>query len=172
MLTRIRALAPPGRAADLDLAVDLAAGPTKTHSLASVRVAHETARLELHVLFGGHQAVLTTPGGRCSELVAAQPGHTAGLPETLAQEPWAGLHYTFKSSVQQLSSWEFSYAIFRLHTDLDGRPGAILGMFDGDGGDVIALRSDRVPAGIRWSAWHAFPATGELVSTRATVDWS
>lgn len=172
MLTRIRAQAPPGRAADLDLAFDHAFGPKKAHSLASIRVAHGNARLELHVLFGSHQAVLTTPGGRCSELVAARPGHGGGLPETLTQAPWPGLRYTFRSSVQQLSSWEFSYAIFRLRTDLDSRPGAILGTFDGDGGDAIGLRADRVPAGIRWSAWHAFPAAGELVSTRTTVDWA
>ncbi|BCB77596.1 DUF2617 family protein [Phytohabitans flavus] len=108
--------------------------------------------LELRLLGASHQVVWTAAGGaRCVETVACLPGREPHLPSTLDS---AG--YRFESTVEEID------AASALWAELAADPQALVGVFPGDPNAVTALRAD--PQG--WRTWHAYPQTGELVTTR------
>jgi len=152
------------RAADLGWSL----GGEPREALALLRVAHGPALLELRVLGASHQAVLDTPAGRCSEVVACLPGGPAGLPAEAIEE-LPGLRYAFRAQVWQLTGRQLAAAVARLRTDLGGHERAMLGVFPGADDAVTGLRADPMPIGIGWSTWHAYPQTAEMVVTRTRV---
>jgi hypothetical protein len=161
MLASITAAYSDTRAADLSWSIGEAPRPV----LASMRVAYGPIRLDLCVLGASHQAVLDTPLGRCSEIVACRPGAPGGLPAEVVQE-LPGMRYTFRAQVRQLSRTDFAAAVTRLRTGLRGHPRAMLGVFPGVVDAVTALQADDGRGGIGWRTWHAYPQTSELVVTR------
>lgn len=106
--------------------------------------------LELRLLGASHQVVWTAADGeRCVETVACLPGHDPHLPSTMD-----GAGYRFESTVERLGPpiWD----------ELAADPRALVGVFPGDPNAVTALRAE----GRGWRTWHAYPQTGELVTTR------
>jgi hypothetical protein len=107
--------------------------------------------LELRLLGASHQVVWTTVDGeRCVETVACLPGREPHLPSTMDSPG-----YAFASGVEPLSMaprWR----------ELAADPHALVGVFPGVPDAVTALRVDEGG----WRTWHAYPQTGELVTTR------
>lgn len=107
--------------------------------------------LELRLLGASHQVVCTTvEGTRLVETVACLPGHDPHLPPTVD-----GIGYRFESAVEPLDaapSWR----------ELAADPRALVGVFPGDPNAVTALLAEERG----WRTWHAYPQTGELVTTR------
>jgi hypothetical protein len=149
-----------------DLGWSLGGGPRD--ALALLQVAYGSALLELRVLGASHQAVLDTPAGRCSEVVACLPGAASGLPAEAIEE-LPGLRYAFRAQVWQLTRRQLAAAVARLCSELGGHARAVLGVFPGVPDAVTGLRADPMPTGIGWSTWHAYPQTAELVVTRTRV---
>ncbi|MFC0527545.1 DUF2617 family protein [Phytohabitans kaempferiae] len=107
--------------------------------------------LELRLLGASHQVVWTAADGtRLVETVACLPGHDAHLPSTVDDQG-----YAFTSTVEALEAAP-------LWRELADDPRALVGVFPGDPDAVTALRA--VDGG--WRTWHAYPQTGELVTTR------
>jgi hypothetical protein len=129
------------------------------------RVASPEGDLDLRVLGASHQAVLDTPVGRCSEIVACRPGAPAGLPAEVVEE-LPGLRYTFRARVRQLSAEELAAAAARLRARLCGHLRAIVGVFPGNTDALTALQAEPERGGIGWRTWHVYPQTGELVLTK------
>jgi hypothetical protein len=107
--------------------------------------------LELRLLGASHQVVWTrVDGERLVETVACLPGRDPHLPPSVD-----GAAYRFESTVERLGtapSWR----------ELAADPRALVGVFPGDPDAVTALRAeDR-----GWRTWHAYPQSGELVTTR------
>jgi hypothetical protein len=107
--------------------------------------------LELRLLGASHQVVWTAAGGeRLVETVACLPGRDPHLPSSMD-----GAGYRFESTVEPLGAappWQ----------ELAADPHALVGVFPGDPNAVTALRAEERG----WRTWHAYPQTGELVTTR------
>lgn len=107
--------------------------------------------LELRLLGASHQVVWTTVDGeRLVETVACLPGRDPHLPPAMD-----GPGYAFTSRVEPL-------AHAPLWRDLAADPRALVGLFPGDPDAVTALRAEERG----WRTWHAYPQTGELVTTQ------
>ncbi|MFX0593148.1 DUF2617 family protein [Melissospora conviva] len=152
-------------AADLSLALD---GPEQPalHVLECRLPGGATAVLRL--LGASHQVLLRAGDRRISETVACLPGRTPQLPEQ------AGGHdgrYAFRAEVFRLDRAGLGARIAELRSTLDDDPYALVGVFPGDPDAVTALRLAPVDDGaVRWQTWHAYPQTGELVTTSTTVN--
>jgi hypothetical protein len=109
------------------------------------------ALIELRLLGASHQVVWTTVDGeRCVETVACVPGQDPHLPSTMDRHG-----YAFASTVESLDRAP-------LWRELAADPHALVGVFPGDPNAVTALRAEERG----WRTWHAYPQTGELVTTR------
>lgn len=143
-------------AARLRWALGLEAQPAL--AVRSVRVGH--VRLDLRVLGASHQVMVRREGSSMlSETVACGLPGAAGLPDHLESDG-----YRFTSHVELLDADDLRRRIRGLGDDLAGQPGAIVAAFPGDAHAVTAIAVDaRLPLG--WRTWHAYPQTGELVTT-------
>lgn len=157
------------------------------------------ARVELRVLGASHQVVVTPeptdaalipPGSSPAngpvkadgapmtkdlaadaplvETVACLPGLPGGLPSS-AERPHMG-GYRFDSSVEFLSHTELTHRVNRLHREVTGSPSGLLVTFPGDHLAITALHLT-LGSGeqLHWRTWHAYPQSGELVTTMSTV---
>ncbi|MDQ7903828.1 DUF2617 family protein [Phytohabitans sp. ZYX-F-186] len=107
--------------------------------------------LELRLLGASHQVLWTTVDGeRSVETVACLPGRDPHLPSAMDSPG-----YRFESTVGQLPAEP-------LWRELAADPRALVGVFPGDPNAVTALRAQERG----WCTWHAYPQTGELVTTR------
>lgn len=124
-------------------------------------------RVELRVLGASHQVVVApeSAGRSLVETVACLPGLPGGLPGR-AERPGG---YRFDSLVENLSREDLTRRVSRLHREVGDAPGGLLVAFPGDDLAVTALhlRLDGEP--LRWRTWHAYPQSGELVTTTSTV---
>jgi hypothetical protein len=128
------------------------------------------ARVELRVLGASHQVVVTPESGEGAlvETVACLPGLPGGLPGR-AERPERG-GYRFDSLVESLTRDELSRRVEGLHREVADSAGGLLVAFPGDPLAVTALHL-AAPGGnpLRWRTWHAYPQTGELVTTTSTM---
>ncbi|MFE3458719.1 DUF2617 family protein [Nocardiopsis aegyptia] len=130
------------------------------------------ARVELRVLGASHQVVVRpeSDGGALVETVACLPGLPGGLPDS-ADRPLRGVgDYRFDSLVESLSRDALARRVDRLHREVADSPGGLLVAFPGDPLSVTALHLAPDSVGdLHWRTWHAYPQSGELVTTTAHV---
>ncbi|MBB6121055.1 DUF2617 family protein [Nocardiopsis algeriensis] len=137
--------------------------------LAVRTVRHAGARIELRVLGASHQVLVQAPGGELLETVACLPGVEGGLPGG-AERPLPGAgSYRFSSEVEHLSRAELARRVERIRREADDRPHALLASFPGDELAVTGLHLLPGRGSLRWRTWHAYPQSGELVTTASTV---
>ncbi|MFV2196266.1 DUF2617 family protein [Nocardiopsis sp. LOL_012] len=137
--------------------------------LATRSVGAHGPRTELRVLGASHQVVVESPAGTLVETVACLPGVDGRLPAVTERSVAAG-GYRFRSSVETLSPGELHRRVGRLHDEVTDAPGGLLVSFPGDRLAVTALHLTRGDGGpLTWRTWHAYPQSGELVSTASTV---
>ncbi|MFD3684671.1 DUF2617 family protein [Nocardiopsis sp. NPDC058631] len=145
-------------------------GHPLTDALAARSLTATGVRVELRVLGASHQVVVTPESGvgALVETVACLPGLPGGLPGR-AERPEQG-GYRFDSLVESLTRDELSRRVERLHREVADSQGGLLVAFPGDPLAVTALHlasSGGDP--LRWRTWHAYPQTGELVTTTSTM---
>lgn len=118
--------------------------------------------LALRILGASHQ-VLVRHGERVlvSETVACGLPDADALPERVESGG-----YLITSRVERLHGAQLRRAVADLLAVLDEDPCAVVGGFPGDPDAVTALVADEPTAGtVSWRTWHAYPQTGELVTT-------
>ncbi len=158
------------RAADLSLAFGLDRLP----ALGTHRVELPGASVELRVLGASHQVVLDIDGLEWSETVACLPDRAGALP-TREQSRVGDLVSRFSARCVRLPPAELAARIRALRRHGEGHPHALVGTFPGSPLAVTAMVVDpvdpAVPLGppIGWWSWHAYPQTGELVTTRSVL---
>ncbi|WP_159941501.1 MULTISPECIES: DUF2617 family protein [unclassified Nocardiopsis] len=130
------------------------------------------ARVELRVLGASHQVALTPEAAAPAadtplvETVACLPGLPGGLPDRAERSG----RYRFTSLVERLSRTALTRRVDRLRREVADSPDGLLVAFPGDPLAVTALSLSRDRAGrTRWRTWHAYPQSGELVTTSSTV---
>lgn len=164
------------RAGDLSFALGLDPQPA-LHVLDVPDIAGPGTRLQLRLLGASHQVLLSTPGGRISETVACLPGRDAALPGRDAA--LMGRDTALPGRVQRSLTGHG----YRFAAELTAAPGAardpawdsdahtLIGVFPGGPDAFTMLRAE--PPGrpdlVRWTTWHSYPQTGELVRTSTTV---
>lgn len=128
------------------------------------------AVVELRVLGASHQAVVRSSGGELVETVACLPGVGGGLPEQGEPTATAAGRYLFSSTVHTLSHTDLTRRVEDLHREVADAPGGLLVTFPGDPLAVTALHLSPDTGGpVRWTTWHVYPQSGELVTTAATL---
>jgi Protein of unknown function DUF2617 len=143
-------------------------GPACHQALAEVPVALPGGALDLRLLGGSHQVLLSLDGTRCSEVVACGSG-VPGLPAAI-RRTLPGLRYRFRSAVSVLSAAALAAEVERLLARLADDPAALVGEFPGSRHAVTALLAEPRADGVTWRTWHAYPQSGELVTTVTDVD--
>lgn len=126
--------------------------------------------VELRVLGASHQVVLRSGSGELVETVACLPGVPGGLPGN-AEHPLPGVgDYRFDSVIESSSRTDLSRRVEEIQQETSDSPGGLLVAFPGDPLAVTALHltsgSGSFP---RWRTWHAYPQSGELVTTTTTL---
>ncbi|SHK52829.1 Protein of unknown function DUF2617 [Nocardiopsis flavescens] len=129
--------------------------------------------VELRVLGASHQVAVASADGALVETVACLPGVDGALPGS-AERPHGGGRYRFDSQVETLTRTELARRVDHLHREVADDPGGLLVAFPGDPLAVTALHlnldgacGDGGP--LHWRTWHAYPQSGELVTTHSTV---
>lgn len=123
--------------------------------------------VELRVLGASHQVVVTAAEGVLVETVACLPGVDGALPGS-AERPAA--RYRFDSRVETLDRAVLARRVGHLHREVADAPGGLLVAFPGDPLAVTALCLTPGDGGpLHWRTWHAYPQSGELVTTHSTV---
>lgn len=158
------------RAADLSLAYGLPALP----ALGEHRIELPGGSVALRVLGSSHQVVLELGGQRWSETVACLPDHTRELPEhdEVTDGRLAG---TFGARCERLTPAELATRVAAVRQRCDPDPHALVGTypgataFPGATEAITALRVAGAGGAVRWWTWHAYPQSGELVSTASVV---
>lgn len=153
------------RAADLSLAYGLAPLP----ALSTHLVALPGARIELRVLGASHQVVAQIGAARWSETVACLPDRAGRLPahDQVASGP---LRCRFRAGCRRLSSARLTEQVRAVARRCEQHPRALVGTFPGSPLAITALLVDHhVPGELRWRSWHAYPQSGELVTTASVV---
>ncbi|WP_116248257.1 DUF2617 family protein [Nocardiopsis sp. FIRDI 009] len=140
--------------------------------LAARTVERPGLRVQLRVLGASHQVVVERESGNGTaplvETVACLPGFTGGLPGDAVLPSWGLGDYRFTSTVETLAANGLSRRIDRLRAEVADSPGGLYVTFPGDPLAVTALHlAPESPLG--WRTWHAYPQSGELVSTAATI---
>lgn len=130
-------------------------------------------QLELRLLGASHQVLVHGDGALlCSETVACDLPGAEPLPTTARSEhPHSG-SYEFSSQVQLLDADALVAAVDELERDLDGRDDILVGRFPGVPHATTALAVDVLTRRLlAWRTWHAYPQTGELVTTRSRLTY-
>jgi len=128
--------------------------------------------LELQLLGASHCAVLTAGGEQLVETVAGQAygGQGEALPRH-CERVAGSLRYRFESRVQRHSPADLSALAGRLHEGAPGRTDRLAGAFPGADDALTVLDGATRPGRARWSTWHLYPNTGEVVRTVTRVSW-
>jgi hypothetical protein len=148
------------RAAGLALALDVAPQP----ALGTLVVPLGPLTLELRILGASHQVVARGEDVWLTETVACVPGRQGALPAR-ADAAVGGLRHRFTSTIETLDGPALAAraAAIRARAEADRR--ALAGVFPGAPGALTAI----VLEDDGWQTWHAYPQTGELVTTRTAV---
>jgi hypothetical protein len=153
------------RATDLSLTYGL----TPLPALTVHQVVLSGARLELRVLGASHQVVLEIGGIGWSETLACLPDRPGGLPAHHVVDS-GPLRSWFRASCLRPSTTRLIEQVQVLARRCEGDPGALLGVFPGSPLAITALLvKDRGTGAVSWRSWHAYPQTGELVTTASVV---
>lgn len=165
MRTLIAAPFADTRAADLSLAYGL--GPLP--ALAVHWVELPGAALELRVLGASHQVLAEVGGAAWSETVACLPERTGLLPAT-DESAAGGLRSWFTARCERLDPAELARRVGAVRDRCAAERHALIGTFPGSPDAVTALVARPEPGGgARWETWHAYPQSGELVTTTSVV---
>lgn len=129
-------------------------------------------RLELRLLGASHCAVLDVAADQLVETVAspAYGGGGEALPER-RHRTVGGLRYGFASQIQLLASTDLGLLAAQLRAGVHDRPDRLAGVFPGARDALTVLHGTSAPGLARWSTWHLYPNTGEVVRTVTMVDW-
>ena len=129
-------------------------------------------RLELQLLGASHCAVLDVAVDQLVETVASPAYGCRGdaLPER-RQRTVGPLRYDFVSQIQRLDPTGLSALADRLRAGVRDRQDRLAGVFPGASDALTVLHGATAPSLARWSTWHLYPNTGEVVRTVTTVDW-
>lgn len=155
------------RAADLSLVFGLDRLP----ALGTHRVELPGASVELRVLGASHQVMLGIDGLEWSETVACLPDRASTLP-VREQSRVGDLVSRFAARCVRLAPAELAARAGALRRHCEGHPHALVGTFPGSPLAVTAMVVDPVvPVGtlVGWWSWHAYPRTGEVVTTRSVL---
>lgn len=137
-----------------------ATGMPPVEPLAARRVALSLATVELRVLGASHQVLV----GEFSETVACGLPGGAPVPTQSSDGP-----YAFASRTERFAPHAYADRVRGLVDALTGDPAAIVAGFPGSELAVTALRADQIDGAISWTTWHAYPQTGELVTTESRL---
>ncbi len=147
-------------AADLSWALCAAGMP----ALASVDVALGSASVRLTVLGASHEVVVRMASTTCTEVIACGVAGGAPLPASVTRN-LPGVRYAFTSTVLRMDGAALAGRTAALRSRLALDDQALVASFPGHAEAVTALAVRSGGEGLRWRAWHAYPATGELVMT-------
>lgn len=150
-----------------DLAWSVTHGPIEP--LVSRTVALGDVRVHLCVLGASHQVVGEHGAIQFVETVACLPDVSGGLPAEASPQVPGIARYHFTSSVHHLERAEFTARTTALRDRLAECPGALLAVFPGNPLAITALFVARAGPILHWYTWHAYPQTGELVTTVSTA---
>ncbi len=132
-----------------------------------------TSVIEFRVLGASHQVRAADGVGadRLLETVACLPGQEGTLPSRTTDRVADTTGYRFTSTVETLAPDELHTRVKRLTADIDGRPDGLLATFPSDPLAVTAMAIHTPPGDpvIGWRTWHAYPQSGELVTTTTSV---
>lgn len=144
-----------------------ATGLAPVKPLAKKPVACGPVTVELCVLGASHQVLV----GDFSETVAC--GLAGGEP--VPAQSLAG-PYAFRSKRECFGEAAYAATVNGLVEQLRGDRSAIVAGFPGSELAVTALRAefaeDADSSAVRWTTWHAYPQTGELVTTESRLEIS
>lgn len=156
-------------AADLGLFLDLP--PQEALLTRSVDV-HGWC-FELRILGASHQVLATRDGVLvCSETVACRPQDRRGASSLPARhhQPGPLADHAFASRTDRLEPGAFRCRVDGLLATLAGATLALCGRFPGDEGATTGLRLEAAGAEeLRWSGWHSYPGTAEVVTTSSRL---
>ncbi|WP_017603929.1 DUF2617 family protein [Nocardiopsis alkaliphila] len=126
--------------------------------------------VELRVLGASHQVVLRSESGELVETVACLPGVLGGLPGN-AEHPLPGVgDYHFDSVIESSSRADLTRRVEEIQQETSDSPVGLLVAFPGDPLAVTALHlTSGSGSFLRWRTWHAYPQSGELVTTTTTL---
>lgn len=137
-----------------------ATGLGPVEPLAAKRVSLGAATVELRVLGASHQVLV----GEFSETVACGLAGGAPVPSQSSDGP-----YAFASRTERFAAPAYATEVRRLIDTLTGDPAAIVAGFPGSELAVTALRAEQTDGAVSWTTWHAYPQTGELVTTESRL---
>ncbi len=137
-----------------------ATGMSPIEPLAARRVALNSATVELRVLGASHQVLV----GGFSETVACGLPGGATMPTKSSDGP-----YAFASRTERFAAPDYATRVRGLIDTLTGDPAAIVAGFPGSELAVTGLRAEQIDDAISWTTWHAYPQTGELVTTESRL---
>jgi hypothetical protein len=134
--------------------------------------AGSAVRLELRLLGASHCALLDVAAERLVETVAGSAYGAGGeaLPDR-RHRTVGGLTYRFASHIERLQSTELRSLGTKLRAGVRDRTDRLAGVFPGACDALTVLHGATAQSQARWSTWHLYPNTGEVVRTRTTVHW-
>jgi hypothetical protein len=142
-------------AADLGFALGLAPQP----ALHTLDLSLGGYGVQLRLLGASHQVIVDD----LSETVACLPGVRRSLPSTMEH----GGGYRFEANTERLPAQDFQARVAQVRALVESAETGLLGVFPGGPLAVTALLAEPLSdGGIGWRTWHAYPQTGELVTTR------
>lgn len=149
-------------AADLSFALGLPPQP----ALHVLDLEFGGVTLHLRLLGASHQVLCRSgPAVTLSETVACLPGRPPALPATVKE-----IGYRFEAHSLRLARAEFAVRVAGIRRAVAAAPTGLLGVFPGGPDAVTALVAYARPGGgAGWRTWHAYPQSGELVSTVTEV---
>jgi hypothetical protein len=120
--------------------------------------------IEARLLDTGHQVV----AGPLVETVAQLDGFEGPLPYELHRES-GGWSYGFTADVYKRDYADFNRAAVFLRDYLKGRDDVLAAVFPQRKDELGGVLIRQVRRGLEWRAWHTFPQTRQIVSTRTRM---
>ncbi|MFC3998981.1 DUF2617 family protein [Nocardiopsis sediminis] len=128
-------------------------------------------RVELRILGASHQVLVEAAGpGWLTETVACLPGTDGGLPAQASPAVHGVRHYDFASSVRRLAPKAFAAQAQKTARAVAAHPCGLLATFPGSPDAITGLVVRADGHALLWRSWHAYPQTGELVTTTTSLD--
>ncbi|WP_344822954.1 DUF2617 family protein [Actinocorallia longicatena] len=120
--------------------------------------------VDLRLLGSGHQVL----AGTVVETVAQLDDLDGPLPYQLRREV-SGWSYGFTADVYRRDYADFTRAVDFLRRYLSGRDDTLAAGFPGQPDALSGVMIRQVRRGLEWRAWHTFPVTRQIVSTRSRM---